>query len=182
MENIERHFGEELYNLRTTILCFEKILSLPDARFYSPETKEAYQKGLESARQEWSGFMRQLEQMPLSRRKQCLDLSHSPNKREIKYYRRVLLTANNNFPYPHNPPKLYGKGDLRIKNLKAMRDMFEDGLREFEFSDFYKARVRRRIQEIDEIIFAKKKVKGDKVGVVEYVKVYVPTDFYQVRY
>ena len=92
-ERIGQHLGEEIYKVRTTILCFEKILSLPDTRFYSQETKEAYQKGLESAYQEWSDFKRQLEQMPINRRKQCLDLSRSPNKRELKYHRRVLLTA-----------------------------------------------------------------------------------------
>ena len=97
MEDIERHFGEELYKVRTTILCFEKILALPDTQFYSSETREFYQKGLESAHEDWSDLRRQLEKIPLSHRKQCLDLSRSPNKRELKYHRRVLLTANDKF-------------------------------------------------------------------------------------
>ena len=181
MGKIERHLGEELYNLKTTILCFEKILTLPDTRFYSQETRESYQKGLESAYEDWRKLKRQLEQMPLKRRQQCLDLSRSPNKREIKYYRRVLLTANDNFSF-HHDLMLYGKGAVRLNNLKKMRDILAKGLQDSSYSDYYRARIRRRIQEIDEAIFSKRKVKGDKVGIVECVKVYVPADFWQVKY
>ena len=182
MENIDCHLGEELYKVRTTILCFENILALPDTRFYSPETKEFYQKGLESAHEDWRDLKRQLEKIPLSQRKQCLDLSRSPNKRELKYHRRVLLTANDNFSYLHNPPMLYGRGYMRINNLRIMRDDFKKALAELDFSDLYQAKIRRRIREIEKALFVKQKIKGDKVGIVECVTVYIPTDFWQVKY
>lgn len=77
---------------------------------------------------------------------------------------------------------LYGKGAVRLNNLKTMRDILAKGSQDSGYSDYYRAKIRRRIKEIDEGIFSKRKVKGDKVGVVKYVKVYIPTDFYQVRY
>lgn len=182
MEKIDRHLGEELYKVRTTILCFEKILALPDTRFYSQETREFYQKGLGSAHEDWSDLKRQIEQIPLSHRKQSLDLSSSPNRRELKYHRRALLTANDNFSCLHNPSMLYGKGDMRIKNLRIMRDNFKQALAELDFSDLYKAKIRHRIRQIEKALFVKQKIKGDTVGIVECVKVYVPTDFWQVKY
>lgn len=181
MERIGQHLGAEIYKLKTTILCFEKILSLPNACFYSKETREYYHKGLESAQNDLLEFEATLQRMPISRRKACLDLSSLPNKCELQCHRRMLLSANDNFLTPADPPTLYGGGETLVFNLRAMKEDFLEALQEQRYSEYEQAILRTKVKQIDKnlqtIVCSKKEIGFDKVGIVKAVKVRNATNF-----
>lgn len=172
MKDEGHHLGEEFYRLHTSILCFENILSLPNSRFYSKETREYYRKGLVSAQRQQLKFQHEYSLFSSRKQEETLDISRLSNIAELRYQRRVILTANDNYYDLRSPPVLYGSGTIMIDNLNAQRNkLFKKSLNQ-SISDYNRARLRYRIRAIDRCLLGRKDLSVDKVGVIQPVRIF----------